>query len=174
MSASPLMGGCSCGRARYRLNDAPLIVHACHCRMCQRLTGSSNAVNAVIELGMIDHLTGDLEQTEVLTPSGYGQVISRCSVCKVALWSEYKAMTARTGAALRFVRAGTLDDPARVPPDVHIYSETMLAHASLGKKVPVFSNFYDLEQTWRPASLKRLALAQTGPAARDRVQSPEQ
>lgn len=167
MSHNPLMGGCSCGRVRYRLNDTPLIVHACHCRMCQRLTGSSNAVNAVIEAGMIEHLTGELEETEALTPSGHGQTISRCSVCKVALWSEYKVMTAKTGAALRFVRAGTLDDPARVPPDVHIYTETMLAHAAPGRKAPAFPAFYDLERTWPPSSLNRLAMARCTPATQE-------
>ena len=167
MLRNPLMGGCSCGRLRYRLSDTPLIVHACHCRMCQRLTGSSNAVNAVIEAAMIEHLTGELEETEALTPSGHGQTISRCSVCKVALWSEYKVMTAKTGAALRFVRAGTLDEPARIPPDVHIYSETMLAHAAPRKTAPVFPASYDLEQTWPASSLKRLAMAQFTPAAHD-------
>lgn len=167
MLRNPLMGGCSCGRLRYRLSDTPLIVHACHCRICQRLTGGSNAVNAVIEAAMIERLTGELEETEALTPSGYGQTISRCSVCKVALWSEYKVMTAKTGAALRFVRAGTLDDPARIPPDVHIYSETMLAHAAPSKTARVFPASYDLEQTWPASSLKRLAMAQFTTAVHD-------
>ncbi len=153
------MGGCSCGRVRYRLDDTPLIVHSCHCRMCQRLTGSSNAINVVIEGACIKHLTGQLEETEALTPSGHGQVISRCSVCRVAVWSEYKVMTARTGAPLRFVRAGTLDDPSRVPPDVHIYAETKLAHVRPDKGIPVFSGFYDLKRTWRADSLRRLATA---------------
>ena len=167
MSHNPLMGGCSCGRVRFRMNDAPLIVHACHCRMCQRLTGSSNAVNAVIETAMIEHLTGDLQETDALKPSGHGQTIWRCSVCKVALWSEYKIMTAKTKADLRIVRAGTLDDPARVPPDVHIYTETMLAYATPTLKAPAFPTSYDVEKI-RPSSiLKRLAMARNTPVANE-------
>ena len=165
MSHSPLIGGCSCGRVRYRLKDTPLIVHACHCRMCQRLTGSSNAVSAVIEAELIEHLTGELAETEALTPSGHGLTISRCSVCKVAVWSEYKIMTAKTKADLRFVRAGTLDDPALVPPDVHIYTETMLSYATPTLKAPAFPTFYDLEKTWPSSSLKRLAMARDTPVA---------
>ena len=57
-----------------------------------------------------------------MTPSnsGKGQKIARCPVCRVALWSTY----AGAGDALRFVRVGTLDDPDRLSPDIHIYTES--------------------------------------------------
>lgn len=42
-------GGCSCGAIRYRMLDRPLIVHACHCTDCQRLTGCAHATNAWID-----------------------------------------------------------------------------------------------------------------------------
>lgn len=159
MSLDHLMGGCSCGRVRYRLTDTPLIVHACHCRMCQRLSGGAYAVNLVIEAAKITHLTGETLEVVALTPSGHGQVITRCAACHVAVWSEYKIMTAVTGAPLRFVRAGALDDPSRVPPDVHIYAETMQPHVSPRAETPVFPAFYGIKNTWSPASLKRLGLA---------------
>jgi hypothetical protein len=44
-------GGCACGAARYRLTAAPLIVHACHCRDCQRLTGGAFALNMGLPRG---------------------------------------------------------------------------------------------------------------------------
>ena len=56
----------------------------------------------------------------VHTPSnsGKGQKIARCPTCRIALWSNY----AGCGDALRFVRVGTLDEPDRLPPDIHIFT----------------------------------------------------
>ena len=44
-----LEGGCSCAAVRYKLTARPLIVHACHCRDCQRITGSAFVINIWIE-----------------------------------------------------------------------------------------------------------------------------
>src|SRR5674476_691941 len=54
-SVFPLEGGCDCGRVRYRMERPPLFVHCCHCRWCQRESGASFALNAMIEA---DRLTG--------------------------------------------------------------------------------------------------------------------
>ena len=45
----PLHGGCTCRNVRYRMVTRPLFVHCCHCRWCQRETGASFALNALIE-----------------------------------------------------------------------------------------------------------------------------
>ena len=45
----PIEGGCDCHTVRYRLVAAPLFVHCCHCRWCQRESGASFALNAMIE-----------------------------------------------------------------------------------------------------------------------------
>ena len=76
-------------------------------------------------------------------------------------------MTAKTKADLRFVRAGTLDDPARVPPDVHIYTETILSYATPTLKAPAFPTIYDIKATWPSSSLKRLAMARHTPKANE-------
>lgn len=150
------MGGCSCGRVRYRLHDTALIVHACHCRMCQRLSGSTNAVNVVIEAANIEQLTGETVDIEALTPSGKGQLITRCANCQVAVWSQYRYMNERNNASLLFVRAGTLDRPDRFPPDVHIFTTTMQPHFVTDEDTPCFDGFYDLGRLWPPSSLARL------------------
>ena len=154
------MGGCSCGRVRYRLSDTPLIVHACHCRMCQRLSGSTNAVNVLIEAEKVRLESGEITEREALTPSGHGQVIARCSTCHVAVWSEYRVFSKMSGVATRFVRAGTLDRPDRFPPDVHIYTDTMQPHFQTTSGIPKFGQFYSLAQVWPKTSLDRLARAQ--------------
>ncbi len=82
-------GGCSCRQLRYRVTSAPLFVHACHCRWCQRETGAAFALNAMIEADRVTFLAGQPE--DVLTPSnsGLGQHIHRCPNCRVALFSTY-------------------------------------------------------------------------------------
>ncbi|HSG33165.1 MAG TPA: GFA family protein [Sphingomonadaceae bacterium] len=110
-------GGCSCGSVRYRLADKPAIVHCCHCSYCQRETGSAFAVNALIEASQLEVLSGDPEPVELRTASGKGQRVFRCPQCRVALWSIYNI----GGGNTRFVRAGTLDDPSGIVPDVHVH-----------------------------------------------------
>ncbi len=113
-----LDGGCTCGEVRYRMSGPPLFVHCCHCRWCQRETGSAFVLNAMIEADRVVLLKGAPEV--ILTPSasGKGQKISRCPACSIALWSTYSG----AGDAVRFVRVGTLDEPDRLPPDIHIFT----------------------------------------------------
>ena len=55
-----LEGGCACGAVRYALTAEPLIVHACHCTDCQRLTGGPFVINAWIEKTEVGLLSGSL------------------------------------------------------------------------------------------------------------------
>ena len=52
-------GGCTCREVRYRLSGLPLIVHACHCRWCQRESGTAFALNAMIEADRVTLLGGE-------------------------------------------------------------------------------------------------------------------
>ena len=153
------MGGCSCGRLRYRLHAKPLIVHACHCRMCQRLTGSTNAVNVLIEAEKVQLLSGETCNTHALTPSGHGQTITRCKTCQVAVWSEYLVFSKRSGTPVLFIRAGTLDQPDQFPPDVHIFADSMQPHVNTDDSTPKFPAFYSMKDVWSKDSLNRLLLA---------------
>jgi hypothetical protein len=143
-------GGCACGAVRYRLGSAPMFVHCCHCRDCQRQTGSAFVLNALIETDRVAVLAGAPEPVGVPTDSGQPHRIFRCPRCWIALWSEYGGR-----AALRFVRVGTLDDPASLPPDVHIYVRSKLPWVTLPADVPAFAAYYDSKKLWPPASLER-------------------
>src|SRR6266542_264559 len=114
----PFDGGCTCRTVRYRMTSPPLFVHCCHCRWCQRETGASFALNAMIEAERVTLLQGEVDVVTTPSNSGKGQKISRCLRCRVAGWSNY----AGAGDAVRFVRVGTLDDPDRFPPDIHIFA----------------------------------------------------
>jgi hypothetical protein len=147
---APLEGGCSCGAVRYRLTSAPLFVHCCHCRDCQRQTGSAFVVNALIETDRVEVLSEAPEPVAVPTDSGRPHDIYRCPKCGIAVWSDY----GRRGV-LRFVRVGTLDDPAALPPDVHIYTRSKLPWVALPEDVPAFDVYYDMKALWPAESLSR-------------------
>ena len=80
----PRQGGCTCGAIRYQLESKPLFVHCCHCHWCQRETGASFALNAMIEADRVTLLQG--QPVVVVTPSdsGKGQKIWRCRDCHIA------------------------------------------------------------------------------------------
>lgn len=143
-------GGCACGALRYRLASAPMFVHCCHCRDCQRQTGSAFVLNALLESDRITLLRGAPEATPVPTDSGRPHDIYRCPACRTALWSDYGRRP-----ALRFVRVGTLDDPSAFAPDVHIFTRSKLPWVVLPPGVRAFDVYYDLAEQWPAESLAR-------------------
>ena len=111
-------GRCSCGDIQYELTALPMFVHCCHCTWCQRETGSAFAINALIEADRVRLVKGSPEKTHTSSSSGMGQDISRCPLCKTALWSNYAAAK----EAVSFLRVGTLNNPNVYSPDIHIFT----------------------------------------------------
>ena len=147
-----LTGRCTCGAVAYALGARPLFVHCCHCSWCQRETGSAFVLNALIEARLVEVTSGAPVEILTRSASGKGQRITRCPDCHVALWSVYYGM----GPRFRFVRAGTLDDPAQCPPEVHIFTGTRQPWVHLDGSVPVFEEYYDRAEIWPEESLRRL------------------
>jgi len=152
-TAGPLEGGCTCRAVRYRMTSAPLFVHCCHCRWCQRETGAAFALNAMIEADRFVLLQGRPEVVHTPSLSGIGQKITRCPVCRIALWSNYGG----AGDRIRFVRVGTLDEPDRLPPDIHIFTASKQPWVVLGPDVPAVPEYYDRQVFWPKDSLERRA-----------------
>lgn len=144
-------GGCTCRHVRYRLSGRPLIVHACHCRWCQRETGTAFAQNALYEADRVEHIAGEPEITDTPSQSGKGQKIARCPKCHVAVWSNYGA----AGTSIRFMRVGTADDPDQMPPDVHIFTTSKQPWVLLPAGARVFDAFYEIDKEWSAESLAR-------------------
>lgn len=160
-TGSPAEGGCSCGQLRFRLSDNPLFVHCCHCTWCQRESGTAFALNAMIEADRVELLAGVPDVVDTPSASGKGQKISRCPRCKVAVWSNY----AGAGEAVRFVRVGTLDQPARYPPDLHIFTATKQDWVVLGD-APSVPEYYRASERWPQESLVRRAALIAGAKSR--------
>lgn len=144
-------GGCGCRHVRFRLEARPLYVHCCHCRWCQRESGASFALNAMIERDRLTLLAGRPELVETPSASGRGQWIARCPECRLALWSHY----AGAGPRVCFVRVGTLDEAHAYPPDIHIFTESRQPWVELSPDANVVATYYDATDHWPADSLRR-------------------
>jgi len=162
-------GGCACGAVRYRLTTGPMFVHCCHCLNCQRHTGSAFVINLLIEATRVDLLKGSPEPVIMPLNGGSPNTIFRCPDCRVAVWSVYGGRS-----EVLFVRAGTLDDPSSVSPDVHIYTRSKLPWVILPESVPAFEVYYDPKKLWPIASQERrkAAVGTSGQRPKDQ-QSPQ-
>jgi hypothetical protein len=148
---SLLEGGCTCRAVRFRLASRPLVVHCCHCSWCQRDSGSAFAVNAMIEADRVSLLDGAPEKVVTPSASGKGQTIVRCPSCRTAVWSHYAGF----GEGVCFVRVGTLDAPARLPPDIHIFTSTKQPWVVLPADARAVPEYYDSKLVWSAESLER-------------------
>jgi hypothetical protein len=145
-------GGCACGAVLYRLTEEPLIVHACHCRDCQSLTGSAFAINLWIERRFVERSGAEPRVATLRAGSGAGHDVFFCDRCSTTLWSRYHAPPGDT----LFVRAGTLDDPASVAPDVHIFTRSKVPWLALPEGARAFPAMYpDFAAVWPAERLAR-------------------
>jgi hypothetical protein len=133
------------------MHSAPLFVHCCHCRWCQRESGASFALNALIEADRVTELGEAPQIVDTPSNSGAGQLIARCPNCKLALWSNY----AGAGPVIKFVRVGTLDNPDLLPPDIHIFTESKQPWVWLPPGMPAVAQYYDRDEYWPAESLAR-------------------
>jgi len=129
-----------------------MFVHCCYCRWCQRETGASFALNALIEADRVKLLDGQPDIIDTPSNSGKGQRIARCPQCQVAVWSHY----AGAGDAIRFVRVGTLDDPDAFPPDIHIYTDSKQPWVAIPEGARAVAEYYDPRSVWPAESLARM------------------
>jgi hypothetical protein len=149
----PLEGGCDCRAVRYRMTSAPLVVHCCHCRWCQRESGASFALNAMIESDRVHELGEAPELVHTPSASGAGQQVARCRHCRVAVWSHCSA----AGPLVKFVRVGTLDAPDHLPPDVHIFTASKQPWFVVPPGARAYAEYYARKDVWSAESLARRA-----------------
>ncbi len=136
---TPQEGGCLCGRVRHAVRAAPLRVTVCHCRFCQRATGSAYMVEPIFDAA--DHvvLTG-APKTHDHVSAGSGKVVHLhfCGDCGTSLWLSFELFAGVVG-----VYAGTFDDPAwfPMPPDTtkHIFLSSARPDTVIPAGLPTFS-----------------------------------
>jgi hypothetical protein len=120
-------GGCECGSVRYRMIGEPIFVNCCHCRDCQKISGSAFALNAMIERDRVELLSGK----ESLSHGG-GQ--GRCGRCQTLLWGTHPMF----GRNILFLRVGTLDNGERLSPGTHFFTRSKHPWVAIPAGVPAF------------------------------------
>jgi hypothetical protein len=113
----PQTGGCQCGAMRYEISEAPQLVYACHCRDCQRLTGSAFSLGLVVVEAAFR--LGGVEPRRLLRTADSGRVNTRLVCPQCGSWI---CGLPRDGAVR--VRAGTLDDTSWLRPTRHIWTRS--------------------------------------------------
>ena len=164
----PLDGGCACSAVRYRISRPPMFVHCCHCTRCQRENGAPFAHHAMVEFTTMHLLVGEPAFVKVPTDSGGTHWIARCPTCQTAMWNEHGSRRAIT----RYVRVGTLDEPARCPPLAHIFVRSKQPWLPLSPELPAFAGYYDAARIWPADSLARYAAAKAAKAAQPKAARP--
>jgi hypothetical protein len=104
-----LTGGCNCKSIRYTIDADPIMVAQCHCRNCQRQSGSAFSVNVVVANPAVT-VTGTLtDYADSDTKSGNTVLRQFCATCGSPIFSRVAGDDKTV-----IVKAGTLDDPAAV------------------------------------------------------------
>ena len=107
-------------------------------------------INVLLESDRVESLGRPPDRVPVPRSGTKRQQVYRCPACETAVWSSY------TRKNILFVRAGTLDDPSAVEPDVHIFTRSKVPWLMLPETTPSFTSYYDPQKLWPAASLQRL------------------
>jgi len=126
-------GGCLCGRVRYRTRGAPRFMAVCHCRYCQKVTGS--AANTEVAFLKEDvQFSGDLRTYEYRSPA-HGRLMRShfCAECGVTVGLSFERF-----AAVQAILAGTYDDPGWIRFDKHIFTQQALPWMAYSDAMDVY------------------------------------
>ncbi len=100
-------GGCLCGRIRYETSALPVRVTVCHCRFCQKATGSAYMVEPIFDKGDFAVVAGSpASYDQISQGSGKTVHIHFCADCGTKLWLTFERFPDAVG-----IYAGTFDDP---------------------------------------------------------------
>jgi hypothetical protein len=134
MSAS-LIGGCQCGAVRYECAAEPLLTANCHCRDCQKATGSAYVPALAVPADALK-ITGTVKYYDNRADSGNTFSRGFCPNCGARLFGKTSGMP-----QFMFVTAGTLDDPSRFKPAMDIFTASAQPWDHMNPALPKFSKF---------------------------------
>ncbi len=131
-------GGCHCGAVRYTCTREPELTFYCHCKDCQKTTGSPFSVELMIaDEGLA--IDGPLESYVVQGDSGKPVTRWNCARCGSGLYLECAA-----DPGYVFLKAGSLDEAGWVRPEMHIYTSAKQPWTNIGDSLPRFERAPDL------------------------------
>jgi hypothetical protein len=130
--AYPLSGGCHCGSVRYEVRAAPSMSGYCHCRNCQRLTGTPAMVWAQVPIAAFCYTAGE-PAIYLSSETGERRFCGHCG-------SPLEFRRRPDPQTVEFYVA-TLDDPARVVPRVHIFTRSRIPWFDTADTLPRLREF---------------------------------
>ncbi len=128
-----IVGGCLCGAVRYKSDADPVVTGVCHCRHCQRQTGTSFSVLVAVPKGSLRFEGQALAAFNDVGESGQPVIRRFCPKCGSPIFSDV-AVT----PTLDWIKAGTLDDVSWLKPQMNIWCETAQPWVSMSEGVPQF------------------------------------
>ena len=129
----PVEGGCQCGAIRYRLMAAPLGVYACHCKDCQRFSGTTHSMSMVVRAADVEMTKGTLTGFDKAADSGRTVRMLGCLQCGTKIWNE-----PLSSPAMLVLKPGTLDDMSWAVPVGNIWTDRALPWVGIDWSQPHF------------------------------------
>ncbi|OED36405.1 aldehyde-activating protein [Chromatiales bacterium (ex Bugula neritina AB1)] len=130
---SKTTGGCLCGAIRYHLNAEPVTVAACHCKNCQKQTGTAYSIVAGVPTDSLVIESGEPKSYTVPGTSGMNTERKFCGDCGSPLYTDAKAIE-----GLLWLKGGTLDDTSTLEVNAEIWCDSKAGWASLDDSLPKF------------------------------------
>lgn len=127
-----ISGGCLCGRVRYKTDAEPLFTSICHCRSCQRVSGSGY----LPVMGVLKAVLDIAGETQIFTVTGgSGQPARRhfCANCGSTLFGTGDAFP-----TMIMIYCGSLDDPSQFKPQSRINTADRHAWETATEAMPTF------------------------------------
>jgi hypothetical protein len=126
-------GGCLCGNFKYQFDrDQVISGHHCHCKDCQKMTGSGKATIVMLPTAALS-TDGELKTYTVTGTDGSHVTRGFCPTCGSQLISYLEEMP-----AMRFVKAGTLDDSSWVTINSSFWSCSAQPWSPVDTECPAF------------------------------------
>jgi hypothetical protein len=132
-TALPFTGGCACGAIRYECIALPLRMVNCHCRDCQRASGSGYSPTLIMAASSVRLLRGTCHKHPTVAESGNIAQREFCGACGTPLFSASLARPEFLG-----VRAASLDDPSWFAPEADVWVESAQPWDPMNPDIPKF------------------------------------
>jgi hypothetical protein len=128
---TPFTGSCMCGAVRYECTAEPIAMVNCHCRDCQRATGTAFAAAMLVPANAVE-IVGNVNYYDVICDSG--KIIGRgfCPNCGSRLFSK-PPLPEFLG-----IMAGSLDYPSEFQPSMDIYTSSAQHWGCMNPELPKF------------------------------------
>jgi hypothetical protein len=127
-------GGCLCGQVRYKVNRDGARTVVCHCRHCQKQSGSAFSIMLIAGRAGFE-IEGELGTYVDHGDNGRAVLRRFCPVCGSVLISEPESLPAAV-----VVKAGTLDDVSTLTPQLHLWCSSAQPWVALPGDVPCLAS----------------------------------